>query len=78
MLSSQLSAIRLTAPLASGLLGRQVRKVFELDGWKAVGTGLTRISPPEIIRLDIINPNDVAQVLDEVKYGTSSSIRSRR
>ncbi|KAF2646576.1 NAD(P)-binding protein [Massarina eburnea CBS 473.64] len=52
---------------ASGLLGKQVRKTFEVDSWKAVGTGLSRIDPPEIIKLDILDPKEIESVLDEVK-----------
>ncbi|KAF2125446.1 NAD(P)-binding protein [Dothidotthia symphoricarpi CBS 119687] len=52
---------------ASGLLGRQVQKQFFLDGWRSIGTGLTRINPPEVIKLDILDPKEIEQVLDEVK-----------
>lgn len=53
---------------ASGLLGRQVRKTFDIDSWKAVGTGLSRINPPEVIKLDILDAKEIERVLDEVKY----------
>ncbi|KAF2871298.1 hypothetical protein BDV95DRAFT_607555 [Massariosphaeria phaeospora] len=52
---------------ASGLLGRQVQRVFHLDGWTAIGTGLNRINPPEVIKLDILDPKGIERVLDEVK-----------
>ncbi|CAO2647279.1 Nn.00g082010.m01.CDS01 [Neocucurbitaria sp. VM-36] len=52
---------------ASGLLGRQVQRQFLLDGWKSIGTGLSRISPPDVIRLDILDPQEIERVLDEVK-----------
>ena len=52
---------------ASGLLGSQVLNVFDIDGWKSIGTGLTRVSPPEIIKLDILDKGNIEQVLDEVK-----------
>jgi len=42
-------------------------EVFDRDGWKAVGTGLTRANPPSIVKLDILNKRDVEKVLDEVK-----------
>lgn len=45
-----------------------MRRVFHLDGWKAVGTGFNRIDPPEVIKLDILNTKDIERVLDEVKY----------
>jgi dTDP-4-dehydrorhamnose reductase len=44
-----------------------VRRVFELDGWRAIGTGLSRASPPEVIKLDILDSNEIERVLDEVK-----------
>ncbi|KAF9737382.1 Methionine adenosyltransferase 2 subunit beta [Paraphaeosphaeria minitans] len=52
---------------ASGLLGSQVQSVFNIDGWKAIGTGLTRASPPEIVKLDITDATEIERVLDEVK-----------
>ncbi|OCK82136.1 NAD(P)-binding protein [Lepidopterella palustris CBS 459.81] len=52
---------------ASGLLGRQVAKAFHIAGWKAVGTGLTRTHPPSIVKLDILNKDDIERLLDEVK-----------
>ena len=53
---------------ASGLLGRQVQHVFIIDGWNAIGTGLSRASPPEIIKLDIRDAHEVERVLDDIKY----------
>lgn len=52
---------------ASGLLGRQVQRQFFLDGWNSIGTGLNRISPPEVIKLDILNQKEIERVLDETK-----------
>ncbi|KAH7396349.1 hypothetical protein BKA66DRAFT_438292 [Pyrenochaeta sp. MPI-SDFR-AT-0127] len=52
---------------ASGLLGRQVQRQFFLDGWTAIGTGLNRISPPDVIKLDILKEEEIARVLDHVK-----------
>ncbi|KAF1954143.1 NAD(P)-binding protein [Byssothecium circinans] len=52
---------------ASGLLGKQVRNTFEIDSWKAIGTGLNRIDPPEIIKLNILDTKEAERVLDEVK-----------
>jgi S-adenosylmethionine synthetase len=51
----------------SGLLGRQVQRQFLLDSWNSVGTGLSRISPPEVIKLDILDQKEIDRVLDEVK-----------
>jgi dTDP-4-dehydrorhamnose reductase len=44
-----------------------VQRQFFLDGWKAIGTGLSRISPPEVIKLDILDSEEIERVLDEVK-----------
>jgi S-adenosylmethionine synthetase len=52
---------------ASGLLGRQVQRQFFLDSWKSIGTGLNRISPPDVIKLDILEQKEIEQILDEVK-----------
>jgi S-adenosylmethionine synthetase len=52
---------------ASGLLGRQVQRQFFLDGWKSIGTGVSRISPPEVIKLDILDHKEIERVLDETK-----------
>ena len=52
---------------ASGLLGREVQRQFALDGWNAVGTGLSRTSLPEVIKLNILDSNDIHRVLAEVK-----------
>ncbi|KAF2705872.1 NAD(P)-binding protein [Pleomassaria siparia CBS 279.74] len=52
---------------ASGLLGRSVQRVFHLDGWNSIGTGLNRINPPEVIKLDILDSEEIVRVLDDVK-----------
>ncbi|KAF1834096.1 NAD(P)-binding protein [Decorospora gaudefroyi] len=52
---------------ASGLLGRQVQRAFLLDGWTSVGTGLSRIASPNLIRLDVLNQKETERVLDQVK-----------
>ncbi|CAN9277569.1 unnamed protein product [Alternaria alternata] len=51
---------------ASGLLGRQVQREFFLDGWKSIGTGLSRITSPDVVKLDILNQDEILRVLDEV------------
>lgn len=53
---------------ATGLLGRQVVKVFERAGWEVVGTGLTRASPPAILKLDLGSEDEVVKILEDVKY----------
>ncbi|KAF2140278.1 uncharacterized protein K452DRAFT_253000 [Aplosporella prunicola CBS 121167] len=52
---------------ATGLLGRAVAKEFATRGWKAVGTGLSRASPPSTVKLDLLNSEDIERVLDEIK-----------
>jgi hypothetical protein len=48
-----------------------VQRAFHNDGWKAVGTGLSRPSPPEIIKLDVLDRDEIEHVLDQVKYAGS-------
>jgi S-adenosylmethionine synthetase len=43
-----------------------VQREFLLDGWRSIGTGLSRITAPEVVRLDILNQNEISRVLDEV------------
>jgi hypothetical protein len=45
-----------------------VQKAFNLDGWKSVGTGLKRISPPEVIKLDLLDNAEIESVVGRVKY----------
>lgn len=52
---------------ATGLLGRQVVKAFDDEGWKAIGTGFSRAEPPKVLKVDIQSENEVIQALDEVK-----------
>lgn len=57
---------------ATGLLGRQVVKVFSSAGYDVVGTGFNRASPPQILKVDIQNPDEVDKLFSEVKYDTQS------
>jgi NAD(P)-dependent dehydrogenase (short-subunit alcohol dehydrogenase family) len=52
---------------ATGLLGREVVKAFQRQGWDVVGTGYTRAKPPAILKLDLGSEAEVAKVLEEVK-----------
>lgn len=52
---------------ATGLLGRQVVRAFDLAGWNAVGTGFSRASPPKIQKVDIQNEGEMTALLDQVK-----------
>lgn len=51
---------------ASGLLGRAILKSFELNGWTAIGTGLTRSSPPRIRKLDVTDFKALEDLVEEV------------
>jgi NAD(P)-dependent dehydrogenase (short-subunit alcohol dehydrogenase family) len=58
---------------ATGLLGRQVVKAFQHEGWNAVGTGLTRANPPSILKLDVGSEEEITKVLNDVKYAHCST-----
>jgi S-adenosylmethionine synthetase len=51
----------------TGLLGRAIVKAFKNAGWEVTGTGFSRASPPETLKLDLLDESDVARILDEVK-----------
>ncbi len=51
----------------TGLLGRAVIKAFKSAGWEVTGTGFSRASPPETLKLDVLDEAEVARTLDEVK-----------
>jgi nucleoside-diphosphate-sugar epimerase len=51
----------------TGLLGRAVVKAFKSSGWEVVGTGFSRASPPDSIKLDVLDEAATSSVLDEVK-----------
>lgn len=52
---------------ATGLLGRQVLKVFDRENWNVVGTGFSRANPPTILKVDLASESEVSKVLDESK-----------
>jgi NAD(P)-dependent dehydrogenase (short-subunit alcohol dehydrogenase family) len=53
---------------ATGLLGREVLRTFQREsGWKAVGQGLTRAAPPDILKADLQNADEIEKLLDDVK-----------
>jgi S-adenosylmethionine synthetase len=52
---------------ATGLLGRQVVKAFQRADWNVVGTGFSRANPPEILKVNLNNQDEVEMLLDEVK-----------
>ena len=51
----------------TGLLGRAVVKAFRSAGWEVIGTGFSRASPPETLKLDVLDEPEVAKVLDEIR-----------
>jgi S-adenosylmethionine synthetase len=44
-----------------------VQRQFFLDGWKSIGTGLNRITSPDVIKLNILEQQEIERVLDEVQ-----------
>jgi len=52
---------------ATGLLGRQVIKAFAGRGWFVKGTGFSRADGKEILKVDLADPEQIGNVLDEVK-----------
>jgi S-adenosylmethionine synthetase len=52
---------------ATGLLGRQVLKVFESAGYNAVGTGFIRATD-NIRKVDIQSTDEVEKLFSEAKY----------
>lgn len=43
-----------------------MQREFSLDGWKSIGTGLNRITLPDVIKLDILNRSELEKALDEI------------
>lgn len=43
-----------------------MQREFQLDGWKSIGTGLSRIASPDVVKLDILNQDEIASVLDQI------------
>ncbi|KAJ5641927.1 NAD dependent epimerase/dehydratase family protein [Penicillium lividum] len=52
---------------ASGLLGRQVFNIFQRSGVLVVGQGLSRATPPTILKADLEKAEEVNYILNEVK-----------
>ncbi|KAF3933070.1 hypothetical protein ABW20_dc0108376 [Dactylellina cionopaga] len=49
---------------ATGLLGRQVVRAFDEAGWEVIGTGFSRAKPPQILKLNLANKDEVGSLLD--------------
>lgn len=52
---------------ATGLLGRQVFNTFKHSGCLVVGQGFSRATPPTIAKADLEKPDEIKQLLDDVK-----------
>lgn len=53
---------------ATGLLGRQVVRAFERGNWNVKGTGYSRADGISVLKVDLVNADEVAVALDNVKY----------
>lgn len=51
---------------ATGLLGRQVLKVFEHKDWEAKGTGFSRADGASIIKVDLTSSAELAKLIETV------------
>ena len=59
---------------ATGLLGRQVSKVFQKSGdWQVKGTGYSRADGTSILKVDLTVASEVEQTLETTKYVNSES-----
>ncbi|RDA87645.1 hypothetical protein CP532_3833 [Ophiocordyceps camponoti-leonardi (nom. inval.)] len=52
---------------ATGLLGREVVKAFQLGGWNTKGTGYSRADGIDVLRIDLQKEDEVGRALDETK-----------
>ncbi|TDZ12863.1 Methionine adenosyltransferase 2 subunit beta [Colletotrichum spinosum] len=52
---------------ATGLLGRQVVRVFDLKSWNVKGTGLSRADNVSVFRVDLGQTSEIEKFLDESK-----------
>ncbi|KAI1376448.1 NAD(P)-binding protein [Hypoxylon crocopeplum] len=59
---------------ATGLLGRQVVRAFERSNWNIKGTGYSRADGLSVLKVDLVNAEQVAAALDNVKYVFSNLI----
>jgi len=53
---------------ATGLLGRQVLREFKIRGWETTGVGYSRADGTDILKADLSNKEEVAKLLDNVKW----------
>lgn len=52
---------------ATGLLGRQILKVFTRKDWEAKGTGFLRADGSRILKVDLTAAAELAKTLDTVE-----------
>ncbi|KAI1762722.1 NAD(P)-binding protein [Hypoxylon sp. FL1150] len=52
---------------ATGLLGRQVVRAFERGNWNVKGTGYSRADGVSVLKVDLVNADEVATTLANVK-----------
>ncbi|OTB13631.1 hypothetical protein K445DRAFT_319844 [Daldinia sp. EC12] len=52
---------------ATGLLGRQVVRAFERGKWNVKGTGYSRADGSSVLKVDLVNAEQVEATLDNVK-----------
>ena len=43
-----------------------MQREFLLDGWKSIGTGLSRVTAPDVIKLDIRERGEIEKALDDI------------
>lgn len=53
---------------ATGLLGRQVVRAFERADWSVKGTGYSRADGSSILKVDLVDAQQLEAALDNVKY----------
>lgn len=52
---------------ATGLLGRQVVRAFDLKGWNTKGTGFSRADGVSVFKTDLGSPDQVEKLLEDIK-----------
>lgn len=52
---------------ATGLLGRQVSRMFNLKGWTVKGTGYSRADGVDVLKVDLGNADEIAKLLESTK-----------
>lgn len=63
---------------ATGLLGRQVSRVFARKDWTAKGTGFSRADGATILKVDLASAQEVEKALDHSRYTTTLQFPAQR